>query len=203
MRVLTILSLAIFAYVTTLSAELVREDDIVYDSVNNVTWLLDANYIVTSEYIDTIRGGSREGYVTWDQATTWVESLDISGGTSWRLPIDDDEVLGYNVGGELGTMFYDHLGNNANEVNFSNIAIDDDGAPITFSNIQRTGYWTGTTPSYGTNYRWVFHFTTGASDYVFKDAPRAVWPIHDGDLRTVKTTWGGETVTWQGELGTW
>jgi len=43
-----------------------------YDTTLDITWLADANAAGTG--------------MTWAEATTWVESLDVSGVTGWRLP---------------------------------------------------------------------------------------------------------------------
>ena len=52
---------------------------LIYDVDRNITWLQDANYARTG-------GRSRDGQMTWDDAMSWVASLDIFGVKGWRLP---------------------------------------------------------------------------------------------------------------------
>ena len=176
----------IFGLCTLASSALNVSDNMVYDDVNDITWLLDANYIVTSGEVDS------PGYVTWDDATEWVSDLEFDNATGWRLPADADMTYGYINNGELGYLYYDNLGNVANELNFN--------AGV-FTNVQRYGYWTSATATTDPNERWIFNFYHGSTDTISYKAARAVWPVHDGDVTPMM--WQGEVTTWQGENMIW
>ena len=50
-----------------------------YDTILDITWLADANYAETTGFDD-------DGFMSWEDANTWVSGLDIKGITGWRLP---------------------------------------------------------------------------------------------------------------------
>ena len=49
-----------------------------YDTELDITWLADTNYSDTSGY-------DPGGKMTWDEAKSWVSSLNVGGKTGWRL----------------------------------------------------------------------------------------------------------------------
>ena len=193
-RYLIVTLLIFFSLIGISSAELYQIDNLVYDSTLDVTWLTDANYIVTSGYIDTL--GLNNGFVTWSRANTYAEDFTLNGYSDWRLPADTDNVEGYGAYGELGALYYTTLGNaaNAHDVNLTS-------NDATFTNVQRFGYWTNARQGTSRNY-WTFSFANGASTLLDHKAARAVWLVHDGNI-TGLLTWQGNPLTWQGELVTW
>lgn len=100
--------------------------DAYYDTALNLTWLADANYVVTS-------GVDFDGKMAWADALNWAGSLQLYGGSDWRLPtvtpvdgvafnyansFDGSTDIGYaleNIGwgtaSELGHLYYVTLGN--------------------------------------------------------------------------------------------
>ncbi len=109
-----------------------RGNGMIYDSDQDLTWLQDANYALTSGYVaanavynsnsayDNILADGRMG---WDAAMAWADQLVYGDYDDWRLPTLTDNnhgnyyngsSLGFNVdtsGSELAYMWYDILGN--------------------------------------------------------------------------------------------
>lgn len=57
---------------------------LVYDDVLDITWLADANYAQTSGY-------DADGLMTWDQANTFITTLNYGGIGGWRWPTFDPD----------------------------------------------------------------------------------------------------------------
>jgi hypothetical protein len=177
---------------TTTHAELFdRGNGMIYDDDLDITWLQDANPI---------------GWVSWDTANAWAESLVYGGFDDWRLPytpqmdptcvsIQTVDFLSYQdcTGGELGHLFYTELGN-FYSTDYLDI-INNYYGP--FFNIQ-TGYWTSTrfdpTLEWPTDtgamipnnddYHWLFYLNKG-DKFVFGDGnSRAAIAVRDGDVIT-------------------
>ncbi len=110
-----------------------RGGGMIYDSDQNLTWLQDANYAMTSGYAAANAendGGNddilADGRMGWDAAMAWAAALVYSGYNDWRLPAIVDNAndgcnfgfngtdCGYNVdisGSEIAYMFHEILGN--------------------------------------------------------------------------------------------
>lgn len=56
-----------------------RGNGMIYDSIQNLTWLQDTNYAKTSGY-------DSDGLMDWDAAMNWVANLTYGGYDDWRLP---------------------------------------------------------------------------------------------------------------------
>jgi len=71
-----------------------RGNGLIYDDVQDITWLQDANYSVSSGYDD-------DGEMYWDAAVAWADQLTFAGYQDWRLPatIFPDNTCSNNVGG--------------------------------------------------------------------------------------------------------
>ncbi len=144
-----------------------------YDTLLGITWLVDANYALTSGY-DT--EGHIDGRLSWGPALVWAQSLDPygSGVTGWRLPTAVDlgapgcnfsyngTDCGYNVdtlSSELAHMFYVTLGNLAYRDPLGNPAQPGWGLTNTgpFLNLMSDYYyWTGTLADAGNAWGFVF-----------------------------------------------
>ena len=55
-----------------------RGSGLIYDDVQNITWMQDANYAQTSGY-------DADGKMTWNEANAWAEQLVFAGFDDWRL----------------------------------------------------------------------------------------------------------------------
>lgn len=174
-----------------------------YDTSLNITWLADANYAKTINYVvDGQLTWYVEGPMTWPVANAWAAGLDPynSGITGWRLPTvtDKDGIgcqysysgtdCGYNVDtttSEMSYMFYVTLGNTAYR-NSSGVVntLNDRGLSNTalFSNLQAAKYWSSTSNVGYYNSAWTFDFSSGSQYHDVKNFPYYAWVVHSGDV---------------------
>ena len=161
--------------------------NLLYDDVNNITWLADANYIKTSGYILTLSHSNPKGLIIWTKATTWVDNLSFGGTSGWRFP-------NYN---ELNYMCQEYL-----NLDSSPLTPQQAADTVGISNLQDFGYWLTTTCSSnsecgtnscsssicsirsGTLYKPMFNIHNGLYDEVPKDSARYVWAVHTGNIGT-------------------
>ena len=151
----------------TLSAQaalVARPGGMVYDTVQNITWLQNLN---------------TNGQITWDTANTWANNLVYGGFSDWRLPtlnpkntscsnnVNGGGSFGLQyygtgcTGGELSHLFVTDLGNKAYESvltptgdtaeQIANLAL--------FRNVQSDGYWSGTESAPNPVAAWLFHMS--------------------------------------------
>lgn len=165
-----------------------------YDTALNATWLADANYAQTS-------GHDANGQMIWADANAWATSLNINGYTGWRLPtVTDTGTLGcnfaysgtdcgYNVDtatGEMAHMFYTTLGNKAS---YDTLGVPQTGYGLSntgpFSNIQSSGYWSGTEFALTPLNAWGFAFHNTYQQVLSKSVNFYSWAVHPGDIAVV------------------
>jgi hypothetical protein len=183
-----------------------RGNGMIYDSVQNITWLQDANYAQTSGY-------SADGSMYRNEAVYWANNLVYGGYSDWRLasagPIgsycnnyyDGSCGIGYNVStSEIGHLFAE-LGNKAEynssgvqQVNYgiTNTSFIDAGTnqSKSFLNMQNSTYWEkesawGYSESgYGYLYAMVFHTNNGfqSNEYVDGYNGHYALAVRDGDV---------------------
>jgi len=83
-----------------------RGDGLIYDDKFDITWLQDAHYARNSGYHPT-------GFMTWNEAMDWAETLVYAGYDDWRLPSAmNQDGTGpcqgfYCDGSEMGHLYYD------------------------------------------------------------------------------------------------
>ena len=142
------LALAAALSVATLSAQaalVARPGGMVYDTVQDITWLQNWNYAQTSS-IDA------DGRMDWTTANNWANNLVYGGFDDWRLPTsvngDGSSFSSGPCGPEyncdlshMGYMFYNNWrvsrGNAFSRgTNAANLAL--------FSNVQSWFYWSST-----------------------------------------------------------
>jgi hypothetical protein len=186
---------------TTLQARDINGDgktDAYYDSSSNLTWLADANAVVTTGYTYPVPPGApldwfqNSAGLTDDAVYGWLQHLNSTGVTGWRLPsvqvtqvCDNSPHMncwGEPVAGtsELEGLIKQTLGNTAGTLNNSG----------SFSNILNDTYWTSATvyagPGKDTG---VVFFNPVAQTYftaVLAGSPHAqVWAVHTGDVQAV------------------
>ncbi len=150
-----------------------RGAGLIYDDELNVTWLANANYALTSNYVTPGGRSVAEtfGRMNWNEAGQWANQLSYGGLTGWRLPgvspvngiTYGDSVapggssdFGYNISAsgtpyagstasELAYMFYNNLSNTARyDASWS----EQPGWGLqnsgSFAGLQAEDYWTGT-----------------------------------------------------------
>src|SRR3972149_1606307 len=70
----------VLGWMATAQATLIdRGGGLIYDSDQDLTWLQDANYAMTSGY-------DSDGRMTWVAAMAWASGLSYGGYDDWRLP---------------------------------------------------------------------------------------------------------------------
>lgn len=167
-----------------------RGNGMIYDTVQDITWLADANYAKTSGY-------DSDGRMTWAEANTWANNLEFGGFDDWRLinadsndtncsdVIEfgeyDDQYFGTNcTGNELGHLYYVDFEVTANQhINTST----SDNYDL-FENIQYflAAYWASNVYEPDTNMAWNFYNVYGHQTYSDKDAQLYAWAVRDGDI---------------------
>lgn len=184
-----------------------RGGGLIYDSVQNITWLADANYANTS-------GAYTPGKMSWQNAVAWVDGLtyaDSVRGTTyddWRLPTFQDlgaagcdygysgTDCGFNVAltsSELAHLFYGDFGNkgfaDSRGLPQPGYGLVDDPATADdeslFSNLQSFSYWLGTSYSGDSNKAWYLSTATGMQNYIGKGSQFYVLAVRDGDVAAV------------------
>ena len=160
---------------------------LIYDVDRNITWLQDANYARTG-------GRSRDGQMTWDDAMSWVASLDIFGVKGWRLPTalnrdGSGPCTGWGCrDSEFGHLVHGPWTTSPGQVTYRNF----DASTI---------YWTSTESSPTEAHGFYFYtmrqgtmpknpFRNGTIDDVDKPlVPVLAWPVHDGDVAEHLSGW--------------
>jgi hypothetical protein len=165
-----------------------------YDTVQNITWLTDANYAQTSGY-------DADGAMNWHEAQNWVVELNSSqylGVSDWRLPKVIDPYYVCQAGapgnppdcgrdidttsGEMAYMYFDNLGN---------IGYPNSGWGLVntgpFSNLSSLTYWYSTEYDVNTDFAWVFNFNGGYQGFGNavdgdKSYERKAWAVVDGNI---------------------
>ena len=184
---------------------------LLYDDVQDLTWLQDADYARTS-------GFKPNGKMPWADAMKWVGELvyhdpvrnvDVTG---WRLPavrpvagnafngrfcFDGSSDEGYGItspGSELAYMFYVNLGLKGYYSAKGDIQAADCGAAGNgkpgftadvglVKNLKSHIYWSGTSVEpYTDRNGWIFDTTFGYQNFYNKNDMLSPWPVHDGNV---------------------
>jgi len=174
MQSLSRIALAAALSVATLSAQaglVNRPGGMVYDSVQNITWLQNWN---------------TNGLMNWTTANDWANNLVYEGFSDWRLPTslnaDGTGPCGpaFNCSGsEMGHMFYNEFGATAgNSIlsgsNAANLAL--------FMNVQSNIYWSGTEYAPNPDLAWGFRTVFGSQGLDFKTSALYAVAVRPGDV---------------------
>lgn len=172
-----------------------RGGGLIYDDVQDITWLQDANYAMTSGY-------APDGRMSWDEQIAWAANLsyfDSIRGTTytdWRLPaVNDlgspgcsgsiataDNDCGSKpapASSELAHLYYVSLGNlGSPDVGYG---ISNSGP---FINLEgHEGYWFGNEfPPLPTDQAWAFGSSDGHQDNHAKSVALNAWAVRAGDV---------------------
>jgi hypothetical protein len=153
-------------------ASLVASEDgeTVYDTVNDVTWLANANLAQIRSF--GVSGINPNGSMSWTTAQEWIAAVNAANylGTShWSLPatkLPDDTcsqmpkaaAFGYGcVGSQMGYLYYNELGG----VKGSTIQLQHDASYRLFNNLQPYLYWSSTLWTRVPNSAFSFSFGNG------------------------------------------
>lgn len=165
---------------TSDAALLDRGGGLVYDTVNDITWLQDANYAQTSGFHAT-------GRMSWHVAMSWAAGLsynDTARNTTWndwRLPRARET--------ELSEPCYGYTCSTSEVGHFYHSEGIKGGSPGPFINFKPTAYWTETGRAPMPGHAWTFAFGVGAGEGiqdhtgVLEDGLVAfAWAVRDGDV---------------------
>ena len=194
MKLLKFLAAAAAMVVFTGAAQaalVARSGGMVFDTVQNITWLADWNYAKTS-------GFDADGLMTWSTANNWANNLVYGGFDDWRLPTTNTtassncnsavnpgggfplQYRGANcTGSEMGHMFYNEFGAIARSgilsgSNTANLAL--------FTNVQSGFYWSGTEYAPDPVRAWVFRAEVGRQDVVDENVALYAVAVRPGDV---------------------
>lgn len=166
-----------------------------YDTVLDVTWLVDANH--------AFGAASWNGQMSWHAASDWARNLDVNGVKGWRLPTMTDTGApgcdlgysatdcGYNVStatSEMAHLYYVTLGNKGLADTSGNyppdLGVSNTGP---FENIQPFGYWLSAEYAVDTYDAWTFYFYNpgGFQHHSNKAIDSYAWAVRSGDVPAV------------------
>jgi len=154
----------------TQAALISRPGGLVYDSAQDLTWLMDANYAGAT--------------MDWAGANAWAASLVYAGHDGWRLPTPDPDCPGdYDcTGAELGHLFYGDLALGLGGTADTPITESHNANFELFTNIADTAYWTNAALAQDTTFAWTFDYFDGSQIAYGKDQLYLAWAVHDGDI---------------------
>lgn len=161
----------LFAILTTFifsahAALVDRGGGLIYDTVLQITFLQDANYANTTDYVNS----DGDGRMQWAEAVAWADNLVYQGYSDWRLPNALNDRGNPCTGDDCVESEMLHL--------FVNEGIDSvSHGP--FINL-KTDYWSQTTSSYDTNLA-ITYSVSGGYGHAAKDNYFHAWAVRDGN----------------------
>jgi len=166
-----------------------------YDTDLNITWLRDANASATAGNTNDPWGLGYGGFMTWDAANSWTNSLMVGIFSDWRLPttlIPDSscsnaDSSGINcTGSEMGHLWYTELGN------ISGVPTGNTGD---FQNLQPFYYWSGTEFAFSPDNAWYFEAGDGGQGAFGKTTTEFLaMAVRPGDVAAVQVPEPGTLV---------
>lgn len=161
-----------------------EDGETVYDSVNDVTWLSNANLAATKSF--GVRGINPNGSMDWTTAQHWISAMNAAnflGSNKWSLPTSNlpdngcsqmpkSAAFGYRcVGSQMGNLFYNELGG----TKASTIEQTHNASYSLFKNFQPYLYWSSTLWERVPNSAFSFSFGNGfQGTNVFANAMYAI-----------------------------
>ena len=165
MKNIIIIAISLFFLIApSINAALIDNGDgTITDTDTNLMWLKDASYAVTSEYYAV----DANGYMNWDDAVEWADTLVYGGYNDWRLPTADPScgTAGNCDESEMGHLY--HIEDITSET----------GHYDPFIYLQGGAYWSGTTYAANTNYAWYFRFGNGWQQNKLKTGTGQAWAV--------------------------
>jgi hypothetical protein len=162
-----------------------RGGGLIYDDALDITWMQDAQYVLTS-------GHSSTGRLNWNAAVDFASQVEYYDAvrditlTDWRLPrtVNAPSSLGYDTTGltsELAYMYYINLGYAANTSHDRFTPAPTSNAYNPFFNIAYRGYWSETLSDFS-DQAWILHFHFGSQELDGISDEQRVWLVMDGDV---------------------
>jgi hypothetical protein len=151
-----------------------RGNGMIYDSVQNITWLQNANLSGTK--------------MNWEDSLAWADSLSVGSFDDWRLS-NPDPICGlavYNCTvNELGHLFYNEFGLTQGQ-GVSSLFGGTNANFNLFINVQASIYWSGAEYAPLTASAWYFNTNTGIQSAGNKQNGLYYgWAVRDGDVVAV------------------
>ncbi len=172
MKRLFLISILLFAillvFILSAHATLVdRGGGLIYDTVLKVTFLQDANYANTKDYVKS----DGNGRMQWANAKEWADNLVYQGYSDWRLPNALDAHGRPCTGDDCLSTEMLHL--------FINEGIDT-SSPAPFINLQFQ-YWSLTESPYNSADLAISYNVSGGHSHTDKSSYIHAWAVRDGD----------------------
>ncbi|WP_159931025.1 VPLPA-CTERM sorting domain-containing protein [Oceanicoccus sp. KOV_DT_Chl] len=197
---LTLASLS-FLSLTANAALYDRGNGLIYDDSRNVTWMQDASYAVTQHQQSGGLLGDEDGYMTWHEASSWVDNLNYGNYSGWRLAAGSEwgayefnslrQSLGNSSVGDFG-----NCSGGGDPCFLNNSFVDPvSGETISLINFRDGGedghsgtgmYWHGTSwsqnSSYDVDHAWAYRMGFGNAWHFDKGISALAWAVADGDI---------------------
>jgi hypothetical protein len=168
---------------------------VVYDATTNLSWIADANLAASNtfgltygvNYVNDIYNPSvinSNGTATWGGAQTWIAAMNSAnylGYSDWRLANVSSLSGGFISTGELGNLFYNGLGQVANQ----SITTTHNSNYSLFQNVQSNFYWSGTQLASNPLYAWDFATYNGTQGSFVKAYSNFVLAVRTGQVAAV------------------
>lgn len=188
LALLSVWSSTSFAALVDVGGGLVNDTDL------NLCWLKDANYAQTS-------GFDADGFLDWNTAVSWADSLQFGGYDDWRLPLVSRATSGAvaiavdcaDIGttqnqcrdNELGYMYYYNLtpGTQTPPTTTGTNLVSSPGPFINLGGIPApdvANYHSGQEWSTDATLRWSFSFSAGDQGVTAKTSLIQAWAVRDG-----------------------
>ena len=171
--IVLVMLLVITQAITSQASLIDRGGGLIYDEDNDITWLQDARYAMTSGYDD-------DGLLTWNDAKIWAENLVYydqvreTSWNNWRLPHKDPSP-GYGseqTNGEIGHLYHSDGITLLTPGDYMNLPPYDSHEIVSFWLLEDDGVGQG----------WDFSFLNGGEYLTPKSAGLYAWAVHDGDV---------------------
>ncbi len=168
-----------------------RGNGMIYDDVQDITWLQDANYAMTSGY-------HADGLMNWHESVAWVDQLSFGGFEDWRLhnaaPGDENCMFG-SGDANYGANCYKNELVHMMHYDFGLVGTQSIDAAVgdaeyeLFTNLHASGYWSGNTLSLNSAVAWDFGAYSNSQGWHRKnDNYSYAWAVRDGDVGAVDAT---------------
>jgi hypothetical protein len=201
-RAIAAVTLAVLAGAGTAQAALLnRGGGLIYDTVQDITWLADMNHAQTQFINSGGAIGTADGQMEWLAANIWANNLVYGGYTDWRLPtttqpdptcsVQNDAGGGDGVqssgdgcvGSEMGHLFYNELGGEAGQglLDSTGDTAQELANLAMFTNAMDGLYWSSTTYAPNSGFAWSFFTADGRQGAWNKDFQFNALAVRRGD----------------------
>lgn len=173
----TFATVALTAPTPATAALVDRGGGLVYDTVNDITWLAAPALL--------------PGQLEWADGVLYGAAFEYAGGTNWRTPTSSFIDAGCPSGeglncsdSEMARLFYQQLGGQAGESVFDTTgdSADEIAAVALLPALMEGWFWSGQAADEGSNTAFAFHFGTGTQAIRDTTLTGRVLLVHAGDL---------------------